>query len=113
MREQEDFTRVARGYAGVGGQDLPQSDNEVTSESNFGTTEMAMSDDIEKRCGGTGMVAYWDGSAYAGEMCRGCIDCERHDSECESELTSHGYTPCRCDERAHGGTSATEVAGIS
>lgn len=27
-----------------------------------------------------------------------------HDSECETELTSHGYTPCRCDERrdSHG-----------
>jgi hypothetical protein len=23
-----------------------------------------------------------------------------HDAECESELTSHGYTPCRCHERA-------------
>jgi hypothetical protein len=23
----------------------------------------------------------------------------RHDSGCESELTSHGQTPCRCDER--------------
>lgn len=23
-----------------------------------------------------------------------------HDSECETELTSHGYTLCRCDERA-------------
>jgi hypothetical protein len=22
-----------------------------------------------------------------------------HDAECESELTSHGQTPCRCDER--------------
>jgi hypothetical protein len=22
-----------------------------------------------------------------------------HDSECESELTSHGYTPCCCDLR--------------
>lgn len=22
-----------------------------------------------------------------------------HDGQCESELTSHGYTPCRCDER--------------
>lgn len=22
-----------------------------------------------------------------------------HDSECEAELTSHGYTPCRCSER--------------
>lgn len=34
----------------------------------------------EARCGGTGMVAYWDGSAYAGEMCRGCIDCEPPDA---------------------------------
>ena len=23
-----------------------------------------------------------------------------HDAQCESELTSHGYTPCRCAERA-------------
>jgi hypothetical protein len=23
-----------------------------------------------------------------------------HDAACEAELTSHGYTPCRCDERA-------------
>ena len=23
-----------------------------------------------------------------------------HDAECERELTSHGYTPCRCDERS-------------
>jgi hypothetical protein len=23
-----------------------------------------------------------------------------HDAQCESELTSHGYTPCRCHERA-------------
>jgi len=69
----------------------------------------------EGRCGGSGMVAYWDGSAYAGEMCRGCIDCERHDSDCESELTSHGYTPCQCAEReamtkgttAPGGARAT------
>jgi hypothetical protein len=22
-----------------------------------------------------------------------------HDAMCESELTSHGYTPCRCEER--------------
>lgn len=22
-----------------------------------------------------------------------------HDSQCESELTSHGYTPCRCQQR--------------
>jgi prepilin-type processing-associated H-X9-DG protein len=38
-----------------------------------------MSDTDDQRCGGTGMVAYWDGSAYAGEMCRGCIDCEGPD----------------------------------
>jgi hypothetical protein len=24
---------------------------------------------------------------------------DNHDRECERELTSHGYTPCRCDER--------------
>lgn len=23
-----------------------------------------------------------------------------HDQQCESELTSHGYTPCQCSERA-------------
>ena len=23
-----------------------------------------------------------------------------HDDQCESELTSHGQTPCRCEERA-------------
>lgn len=22
-----------------------------------------------------------------------------HDTDCETELTSHGYTPCRCPER--------------
>jgi hypothetical protein len=27
-----------------------------------------------------------------------CI-CLQHDAQCESELTSHGYTPCRCAER--------------
>src|SRR4029077_2920728 len=70
-----------------------------------GGRPMTFNDD-ERRCGGTGMVAYWDGSAYAGEMCRGCVDCEGpddldgHDTACESELTSHGYTPCRCRERA-------------
>lgn len=36
-------------------------------------------DDTPPRCGGTGMIAYWDGSAYAGEMCRGCDDCEAPD----------------------------------
>lgn len=64
----------------------------------------AKKDDEPGRCGGSGMVAYWDGSAYAGEMCRGCVDCEGpdepHDAACESELTSHGYTPCQCEERA-------------
>ena len=28
-----------------------------------------------------------------------CV-CFKHDAACESELTSHGYTPCRCHERA-------------
>jgi hypothetical protein len=28
-----------------------------------------------------------------------CV-CDYHDNHCERELTSHGYTPCRCDERA-------------
>lgn len=59
-------------------------------------------DDTPPRCGGTGMVAYWDGSAYAGEMCRGCLDCDPHDATCESEMTSHGRTPCRCLERRNG-----------
>lgn len=36
-------------------------------------------DEEPQRCGGSGMVAYWDGSAYAGEMCRGCVDCEGPD----------------------------------
>jgi prepilin-type processing-associated H-X9-DG protein len=62
-----------------------------------------------ERCGGSGMIAYWDGSAYAGEFCRGCIDCERHDSQCETELTSHGYTPCRCAERSGEPPSADAV----
>lgn len=39
----------------------------------------------------------WRGVCY----CRKhpCI-CSGHDAECEAELTSHGYTPCRCTERA-------------
>lgn len=45
-----------------------------------------MSDD--ERCGGTGMVSYWDGGGYAGECCRGCIDCEPP------------YEPCGVDEFA-------------
>jgi hypothetical protein len=28
------------------------------------------------------------------------LDANRHDALCETELTSHGYTPCRCEERA-------------
>jgi hypothetical protein len=49
------------------------------------------------------MISYWDGGAYAGECCRGCIDCESPcDESCEAELTSHGYTECRCAERAEG-----------
>ncbi len=33
----------------------------------------------EERCGGTGLVSYWDGGAYVGEGCPGCIDCEPPD----------------------------------
>jgi hypothetical protein len=29
-----------------------------------------------------------------------CI-CLRHDAQCESESTTHGYMPCRCEERAN------------
>lgn len=48
--------------------------------------ECGAHDDEPQRCGGTGMVAYWDGGAYAGEMCRGCVDCEGHDdSACETD----------------------------
>jgi hypothetical protein len=60
-------------------------------------------DEPERSCGGTGMVAYWDGSALAGEMCPGCPACDPHDAACERELTSHGYTPCRCRDRAYTG----------
>ena len=35
----------------------------------------------EERCGGTGLVSYWDGGAYIGEGCPGCIDCEPPDEE--------------------------------
>jgi len=38
-----------------------------------------------------------------------CI-CFRHDAQCESELTSHGHTPCRCEERANGLLSAPSSA---
>jgi hypothetical protein len=30
----------------------------------------------DERCGGTGLISYWDGSTYVGEGCPGCIDCE-------------------------------------
>jgi hypothetical protein len=36
-------------------------------------------------------------AALTREVC-----CLRHDAQCESELTSHGYTPCRCEERSGG-----------
>lgn len=52
------------------------------------------------------------GELWNGECCQSCGWFEgkqprysepqlrgSHDAECESELTSHGYTPCRCDER--------------
>lgn len=50
-------------------------------------------DDDYQRCGGTGMVAYWDGSAYAGEMCRGCLDCEAPDraAVCGCEIDRHDF----------------------
>lgn len=85
----------------------------------------------KERCGGTGMVSTWDGGGYVGEGCPGCVDCDAPDEaidslegpaggarggqvvpprstgatcdeSCESELTSHGYTECRCSERAKG-----------
>jgi hypothetical protein len=37
-----------------------------------------------------------------------------HDHGCERELTSHGYTPCRCEERMigyHGNSSVSEASG--
>jgi hypothetical protein len=56
-------------------------------------------DDTPPRCGGTGMVAYWDGSAYAGEMCRGCDDCEEPDPM--SMSIDDSPAPCtNCGESA-------------
>jgi hypothetical protein len=37
---------------------------------------------------------------------------EHHDDDCEAELTSHGYTPCRCRERLEADYAATEVVEI-
>jgi len=34
-----------------------------------------------------------------------------HDAACESELTSHGYTPCRCGERADPSVQTPEQRG--
>lgn len=52
---------------------------------------MSDHDTDAQRCGGTGMVAYWDGSAYAGEMCRGCVDCEPPDEQCSCEIDRHDF----------------------
>ena len=41
-----------------------------------------------------------------------CI-CFRHDTECEAELTSHGYTPCRCEERDTLRTQRDEAVRIA
>jgi len=38
--------------------------------------------------------------------CRGWLPIvapREHDQSCEAELTSHGYTQCRCAERRNGG----------
>jgi len=52
-------------------------------------------------CGGSGFIAIPASSPGPpeGECCPGCPQCDPHDVECERELTSHGYTPCRCRER--------------
>ena len=48
----------------------------------------------------------WDLSVHDQRACRAGAEALRvvlrmaHDEQCESELTSHGLTPCRCDERA-------------
>ena len=39
-------------------------------------------------------VAHWPPKPMQQSVSRGT-----HDEHCESELTSHGYTPCRCAER--------------
>jgi hypothetical protein len=41
----------------------------------------------EERCGGTGLVSYWDGGGYVGEGCPGCIDCEPPDEPDDSGPT--------------------------
>jgi hypothetical protein len=41
---EEKFTRVARGYAGADGQDLPQSSNRIFRAANFGTKERTCHD---------------------------------------------------------------------
>lgn len=63
------------------------------------------------------MVAYWDGSAYAGEMCRGCVDCEGPDevsqdgpvliaAERARQVQIEGWTPAHDDGHADGTLTA-------
>jgi DnaJ-class molecular chaperone len=61
--------------------------------------------DICPECGGEGEILdapqnALDGRAYF-EVCPACngTGLTDHDEQCERELTSHGYTPCRCEER--------------
>jgi hypothetical protein len=84
----------------AGPADAPKEETHMSHGSTVPGDDSRLSPvEASERCGGTGMVSYWDGSAYAGEFCRGCPDCEVHDESCESELTSHGHTPCQCEER--------------
>lgn len=59
------------------------------------------------------MVAYWDGSAYAGEMCRGCVDCDEPDDGVEliskeryRQERVEGWTPAHDDGHADGTLTA-------
>jgi hypothetical protein len=70
LMKQEKEKALARGGNQAVSQHLQSSAAET------GGLSATAPEESERRCGGTGMVAYWDGSAYAGEMCRGCIDCE-------------------------------------
>ena len=53
-----------------------------------------MSEDVArptcKTCQGSGMVAYWDGSAYAGEMCPDCGPTDDYDAPDEEMCADCG-----------------------
>jgi hypothetical protein len=56
----------------------------------------SLTEHIEKELRpGNPMLRFWRGTLQDAMLAR-----SGHDSQCESELTSHGYTPCRCHERA-------------